>query len=289
MSTLIDDVYSKSLSTGDLDVFDPRVASLGQARDGYDEESQYWLREAMNCGYDLTTFVTPDFSANQIREVAIACVQNVDFEILLDDDLDWEVMREARIAMQNGVPAEDVKGYMDIITHSSYDYTPSESAKMLWVVSQAYTEGVPDNVMRLDEVVENGNSWAWLYEARMAYNAGCPFTMDLDLDKSPERMYVERKLYTGEIDKEVANAILALYDEHEPIDFHGLPDASIETETNVSKAKVETAEQHKQSDASYVLEDDQDDYTAYERGVDAHEQMADEESLESLAGIDMDF
>ena len=52
---------------------------------------------------------------------------------------------------------------------------------------------------------------------------------------------------------------------------------------------METAEQHKQSDASYVLEDDQDDYTAYERGVDAHEQMADEESLESLAGIDMDF
>jgi hypothetical protein len=289
MSTLIDDLYNKSLSSGELDVFDPRIASLGQARDGYDEASQYWLREAMDCGYDLTTFVTPDFNANQIREVAIACLQGVDFEVLLDDDLDWEVMREARIAMHNGVPAEDIKGYMDTITHSDSDYTSSESAKMLWVVSQAYTEGVPDNVMRLDEVVENGNSWAWLYEARMAYNAGCPFTMDLDLNKKPEMMYVERKLYTGEIDKTMANAILTLYDERENLDFQGISNESIGTDMAKSVDSIEAVEGRERGDTSYVLEDDYNEYTAYERGVDVHEQMADEESLESLAGSDMDF
>lgn len=301
MSTIIDDEYSERLSSGELDLFDPRIACLGRDRDGYDEESQYWLREAMECGYDLMGTVTPDFSAEQIREVAIACLQGVDHEVLLDEDLDWEVMREARIAMHNGVPAEDVKRYMDTLTHNDNDYSPSESAKMLWVVAQACTEGVPESVMHLEDAVANGNSWAWLYEARMSYNDGCPFAKDLDINKRPEEMYVERKLYTGDITMEQAESILAVNDvEQKGVGFEPSQDVTrgvgagkgvdaVQMNDLQGELESEAAKPRERDDASYVLDEDRADYEAYDVGVDVHEQRSEEESLDSIAGIDLDF
>jgi hypothetical protein len=301
MSTVIDDEYSERLSSGELDLFDPRIACLGQAREGYDEESQYWLREAMECGIDLMGSVTPEYSAEQIREIAIACVQGVDHELLLDEDLDWEVMREARIAMYNGVPVDDVKRYMDTITHNKHDYLPDEKAKMLWVVAQAYTEGVPEDVMRLKDAVANGNSWAWLYEARMSYNDGCPFAKDLDINKRPEEMYVERKLYTGDITMEQAESILAVNEaKQKGVGFQsssnvirgagvGKSVGAVQMNNLQSELGSEAAKPRERDDASYVLDEDRADYEAYEVGVDVHEQRSEEESLDSLASSDMDF